>query len=119
VNEHTFSPLHAIAPEFCAMQAVGKLCDRISARLYLALHPAGSLPGGYAVPVGGRCVALRVYHACSAPGRLCIPSPGTSPGKSNGENGYIICSINSCKVRVFAVFKHNKPILFNRLSPSI
>jgi hypothetical protein len=45
--------------------------------VYLAVHPAGSLPVRGAVPVVVGCPVKHVYHACSAVGRAAIPSPGT------------------------------------------
>ena len=75
MNEHHFATHNERASHLQAWQAALMLCARISARLYLALHPAGSLSVGCAVPVVVRCLVKNVYDDCSAVGWVRVPSP--------------------------------------------
>jgi hypothetical protein len=63
----------AIALHFFVMQAGLRLCARILARFYLALHPAGSLPVGYAVTVVVGCPVKNEENGCTgtSPAQLC------------------------------------------------
>jgi hypothetical protein len=78
VNEEYSPSVGASAPSVCLSQAIVWRCGRISARFYLALHPAGSLPVGSAVPVGCCCTAeLRVYGRWSGTCPLTYREEGT------------------------------------------
>src|SRR6266851_10203702 len=77
------------------VQAALRLRARVLTRFYLAVHPAGSLPGGYAVPMVVRCCSVHE----EAPGvRQNAGQLSPSPVHSLGEQAKIVNDADMCSV---------------------